>query len=145
MTDAEEKWSDFISKQLEEANKTKNPFSFKPDDLDTKILTLAFSVIVAIPLKREVKHSLDSLEQKVVMAQTNLGLKPLLQCKFNCKQSDIDETVRKLQHSIKTGNDYNKSMQILFKLFFTIFNAFVSPPTYDGADRHLMKMFLENC
>ena len=78
MTDAEEKWSDFIAKQLEESNKTKNPFAYKPEDLDTKILTLAFSVIVAIPLKREVKHSLDSLEQKVVMAQTNLGLKPLL-------------------------------------------------------------------
>ena len=79
------------------------------------------------------------------MAQTALGLKPILPCKFNCKQSDIDETVRKLLHSFKAGNDYNKSVQILYKLFFTIFNAFVAPPTYDGADRHLMKVFLESC
>ena len=78
--------------------------------MDSKILTLAFSVIVAVPLKKEVKHSLDSLEQKVVMAQTALGLKPILPCKFNCKQSDIDETVRKLLHSFKAGNDYNKSV-----------------------------------
>ena len=96
-------------------------------------------------MKKEVKHSLDSLEQKVVMAQTALGLKPILPCKFNCKQSDIDETVRKLLHSLKAGNDYNKSVQILYKLFFTIFNTFVAPPTYDGADRHLMKVFLESC
>ena len=68
MTDAEEKWSDYITQELELAKKDAKPFAYKPADLDSKILTLAFSVIVAVPPKKEVKHSLDSLEQKVVLA-----------------------------------------------------------------------------
>ena len=28
---------------------------------------------------------------------------------------------------------------------FTIFNCFIAPPSYDGADRQFIKIFLETC
>ena len=36
-------------------------------------------------------------------------------------------------------------MQTLYRFLFTIFNCFVTPDTYDGADRHFLKVFLETC
>ena len=36
-------------------------------------------------------------------------------------------------------------MQTLYGFLFTIFNCFVTPDTYDGADRHFLKVFLETC
>ena len=34
---------------------------------------------------------------------------------------------------------------MMYKLLFTIFNYFVTPGSYDGADRHFLKVFLETC
>ena len=33
----------------------------------------------------------------------------------------------------------------LFRLVFTVLNAFVATEFYDGADRHFLKVFLETC
>lgn len=68
MTDAEEKWNDFIMKELEKLKKVEDPQAYKPDDLDLAVLTAAFAVMVVLPLKKEIKHDLHLLEAKIANA-----------------------------------------------------------------------------
>ena len=48
---------------------------------------------------------------------------------------------------LEKGVALNRSLRQkkVFQLLFTIFNFFIASETYDSADRHLMKLFLETC
>ena len=58
MTNAEEKWDNFITEELEKIKTLEDPQAYKPDDLDLRVLTSAFAVMVVLQLKKEIKHDL---------------------------------------------------------------------------------------
>ena len=65
MTDAEEKWNDFIVEEFEKLKISEDQQAYKPKDIDLKLLVAAFAVIVVLPLKKEIKLDLHLLEAKI--------------------------------------------------------------------------------
>ena len=85
-----------------------NKQAYKPKLLENEILTAAFSIIVILPIRRDVKHDRELVYNKVQNARVHLKLnsKPYPTWIYN--KQDMEMRVKKLKQLIEyaTKEDY---------------------------------------
>ena len=59
---------------MEKLKTVEDPQAYMPEGLDLNVLTAAFSVMVVLPLKKEIKHDMHLLETKISNAQTKFKI-----------------------------------------------------------------------
>ena len=95
MTDAEEKWRDFIEKEIENAGE--DLIGYISDRLPKSLISTAFAIIVVLPLRKEIKLDLEELENKIGATQESLGIVPKLRCNWQCTARDLELRIEKLR------------------------------------------------
>ena len=130
-----EKWSSYI-KDKEKQNNT--GVCCEPE-----LLKACFEVIGALPMRKEIKHDLDQLQAKIMVAQIDLGIELNSEITWNCPRHELMQKVNALQQLIE-NSDKGPNDQVLFGLLYTIFKCFVNVD-YNSADRYLLKVFLDTC
>ena len=94
MTDAEEKWRDFIEKEIENAGE--DLIGYISDRLPKSLISTAFAIVVVLPLRKEIKLDLEELENKIGATQESLGIFPKLRCNWQCTARDLELRIEKL-------------------------------------------------
>jgi hypothetical protein len=122
-----------------------NKQAYKPKLLEPEILTAAFSIMVILPIRKDVKHDRELVYNKVQNARVNLKLNSKPYPTWNYNKQDMKMRVQKLKQLIDyaTKEDYVLTVQTIFRLMFTLFNTFINTKQYDSKDRHLLKLFIE--
>ena len=95
MTDAEERWRDFIGKEIEKAEE--DLIGYISDGLSKSLISAAFAIVVVLPLRKEIKLDLEELENKIGATQEALGIVPKLRCNWQCTARDLELRIEKLR------------------------------------------------
>lgn len=108
-------------------------------------MTAAFSIILILPMRKEVKHDLELVYNKVQNARKGLDLNTKPFPNWEYVPEDMQKRLIKLKQVIldKCNKDYVTIVQTVHRMMFTIFNSFINSKHYDAKDRHLLKLFME--
>jgi hypothetical protein len=55
---------------------------YKPKDLDMSVLRAALSILVVMPIRKDIKHEWHVLETKISRIQKDWGVSPELRCSW---------------------------------------------------------------
>lgn len=81
-TATEEEWIVFIREERKSMNFWENKSLYKPKDLDMSALRAALSLLVVMPIKKDIKHEWHIIETKISRIQKDWGISPELRCSW---------------------------------------------------------------
>jgi len=121
------------------SKKTKLP------EVSSDILETTFLILTTLPMQKHVKLELPLLVEHLKAAQERVNSVIKYPIEWGMKIT-YDERVQQRESfymSLVAGSkDKNETIDRLHAMFFTIFTVLIGDD-YNGADRHLLKLFLQ--
>ena len=89
VTATEEEWIIFVREEKKQQMVWENKAAYLPKDLNLELLRAAFSIIVVMPIKPDIKHDWHILETKIARIQKAWNLTPPLRCSWQITEQDL--------------------------------------------------------
>jgi len=96
VTATEQEWIVFIREERKSMNFWDNKAAYKPKDLDMNVMRAVLSLMVVLPIKKEIKHDWHIIETKISRIQKDWGIRPELRCSWQITPEDQGIRVAKL-------------------------------------------------
>lgn len=110
-----------------------------------ELVQAMFAILVVMPMRKEVKLELKTLEKTLTVYQRNLGLQRVSEPAWFCDESSsAKDRVLALKYLLHQIQDPIIEQLALHCLMFVLFGTFIRSKQYNGMERTLIKFFLES-
>ena len=105
MTATEEEWLVYCREERKNLQFWDNKQAYKPQALNLEILKAALSIIVVLPIRKEIKHEWHVVETKLSRLQQGWHISPYLRCSWQATEEDFENRKNLLKDKLKAISD----------------------------------------